>query len=136
MHEQHTSLPHHPYQTEATSSADAYQNYNQYGQKQQHPNLQDGGHISDSNDLNKSFEQFQTRTREIFTFVKNQQLAPTAGLLLQISRFLVGNVEALGTYKSSRKEQAPLHDALLFEKEASHQDFHKFTTLFEGVFDP
>jgi hypothetical protein len=47
-------------------------------------------------DLQTCFEQYKTQTKEIFTLVKDCQLEPTANILLQISRFLIGNVAALG----------------------------------------
>ncbi|KAI4747523.1 hypothetical protein E4T50_02205 [Aureobasidium sp. EXF-12298] len=46
--------------------------------------------------LRELFDQYQMQTKEIFTLVRDRQLKPTANLLLQISRFLIGNVEALG----------------------------------------
>lgn len=47
-------------------------------------------------DLQEMFDQYQTQTKEIFTLVRDRQLKPTASLLLQTSRFLIGHVEALG----------------------------------------
>ncbi|KEQ93788.1 hypothetical protein AUEXF2481DRAFT_30869 [Aureobasidium subglaciale EXF-2481] len=54
--------------------------------------------------LRDAFEHYQMQTKEIFTLVRDRQLEPTAGLLLQISRFLIGNVQALGLDRDDIKQ--------------------------------
>jgi hypothetical protein len=57
---------------------------------------QDTTEQEDIVDLREMFDQYQLQTKEIFTLVRDRQLKPTGSQLLQISRFLLGNVEALG----------------------------------------
>jgi hypothetical protein len=74
---------------------------------------QDATGQEDIADLREMFDQYQMQTKEIFTLVRDRQLKPTASLLLQISRFLIGNVEALGLDrddKGQHKDRLELWD--------------------------
>ncbi|GAB7353184.1 hypothetical protein MBLNU459_g3711t2 [Dothideomycetes sp. NU459] len=53
--------------------------------------------------LGSASELYQTRVRQIFTYVNDGQLAPTADLLSQISHYLLGNAQALELHIDKRE---------------------------------
>jgi hypothetical protein len=85
------SLDYQAFQTSGFTASGSKDSYISHEQTQQQTTRQE-----DSSDLQELFDQYQMQTKEIFTLVKDRQLKPTASLLLQISRFLIGNVRALG----------------------------------------
>lgn len=78
---------------------DAYTDYLPYSRNQQQFVMQNS-----QNNLRDLFEQYHNQTKEIFTLVSERRIRPAASLLLQISRFLIGNVEALGLDRDDRNQ--------------------------------
>lgn len=93
------SFDYQAFQTSDFTSSDNHNSYTTHGQAQE----QNTGSENDLN-LHELFNQYQSQTREIFTLVKDRQLKPTANLLLQISRFLIGNVGALGLDRDDKTQ--------------------------------
>ncbi|KAK6007129.1 hypothetical protein QM012_006137 [Aureobasidium pullulans] len=93
------SFDHQAFQISEFTASDSHDSYTSNEQTQQ----QITGQECDLN-LHELFNQYQSQTREIFTLVKERQLKPTAGLLLQVSRFLIGNVEALGLDRDDKTQ--------------------------------
>ena len=93
------SFDHQAFQIPELTASDSHDGYTSYEQAQR----QTTGQENDS-DLQELFNQYQWQTREIFTLVKDRQLKPTASLLLQISKFFVGNVEALGLDRDDKTQ--------------------------------
>jgi hypothetical protein len=85
------SLDYQAFQTSGFTASDVKESYISHDQPQQQITRREDG-----SDLQELFDQYQMQTKEIFTLVKDRQLKPTASLLLDISRFLIGNVRALG----------------------------------------
>jgi hypothetical protein len=85
------SFEHQVFQTSNFTASDGNDGYIPHEQIQEQITKQE-----DICNLQELFDQYQRQTKEIFTLVRDRQLKPTASLLLQISRFLIGNVEALG----------------------------------------
>lgn len=86
-----SSFDHQAFQTPNFAASDGNIVYTLHEKSQQQTARQE-----DVADLREQFDRYQLQTKEIFTLVRDHQLKPTASLLLQISRFLIGNVEALG----------------------------------------
>lgn len=102
------SFDHQAFQTSGFAASDDSNSYALHEKDQQQTTRQE-----DIVDLREQFDRYQTQTKEIFTLVRDRQLRPTASLLLQISRFLIGNVEALGLDrddKSQYKDRLKLWD--------------------------
>lgn len=85
------AFDHQAFQTPSFTASDGSNSYASHEKDQQQIIRQE-----DMADLREKFDRYQMQTKEIFTLVRDRQLKPTASLLLQISRFLIGNVEALG----------------------------------------
>jgi hypothetical protein len=85
------SFDHQAFQTPDFTASDGNNSYTSHDKNQQQTTRQE-----DIANLREQFDQYQMQTKEIFTLVRDRQLKPTASLLLQISRFLIGKVEALG----------------------------------------
>ncbi|KAG9662174.1 hypothetical protein KCU95_g11685, partial [Aureobasidium melanogenum] len=82
-----------------TDTSDGHDSYHSNGHAQQSAMGQ-----KYAGSLHELFNQYQVHTREIFTLVRDRQLKPTASLLLQISNFLIGNVEALGLDRDDKNQ--------------------------------
>lgn len=93
------SFDHQAVQTPGFTACDGSNSYTSCGKDQRQTTRQE-----DLADLREQFDQYQMQTKEIFTLVRDRQLKPTAGLLLQISRFLIGNVEALGLDRDDKRQ--------------------------------
>ncbi|KAH0080592.1 hypothetical protein KCU84_g12775, partial [Aureobasidium melanogenum] len=98
------SFDHQAFQISGFTASDSHNSYTSHGQAQE----QSTGQEIDCN-LHELFNQYQSQIREIFTLVKDRQLKSTASLLLQISRFLIRNVGALGL---DRDDKAQYQDRL------------------------
>ncbi|THY61008.1 hypothetical protein D6C99_01375, partial [Aureobasidium pullulans] len=95
------SIDHQEFQAPQIVSGNSYQGYAASQPMQQQSTTQ-----QNNTNVREYLEQYQMRIREIFTLVKNHQLKPTADLLLQVSRFLIGNVEALGLDRDDKSQYA------------------------------
>ncbi|CAD0086354.1 unnamed protein product [Aureobasidium mustum] len=93
------SFDHQAFQIPEVAASDSHDSYISYGQAQQ-PTT---GQENEAN-LNDLFNQYQLQTRQIFTLVKDRQLKPTANLLLQISKFLIGNAGNLGLDRDDKTQ--------------------------------
>jgi len=92
------SFDHQAFQTSNFTTSDNKDDYTSDEQTQDQITEQE-----DIANLQELFDQYQMQTKEIFTLVRDCQLKPTASLLLQVSRFLIGNVEALGLDRDDKR---------------------------------
>ncbi|KAI4722208.1 hypothetical protein E4T48_01538 [Aureobasidium sp. EXF-10727] len=93
------SFDHQAFQTSGFATSDGHINCIPHVQVQQQTPAQEH-----DLDLRARFDHYQMQTREIFTHVKDRHLKPTGSLLLQISRFLIGNVGALGLDRDDKSQ--------------------------------
>lgn len=64
--------------------------YGSYGQQPQYPTQQ---HASSTD---QAFERYQSQIRNVFSLVQNGNLRDIGALLMQLTQYLLGNVETLG----------------------------------------
>lgn len=62
-------------------------------------------HARDLPEVDEAYEMYQNKAREIFTLVREGQLRETHDHLLYISRYLLGNAEALGRDSNKHKSK-------------------------------
>jgi len=121
------SFDHQAFQTPGFTANDSNDSYVLHEKAQQQTTRQE-----DIADLRDQFDRYQTQTKEIFTLVRDRQLKPTANLLLQISRFLIGNVEALGLDRDDKgqyKDRLKLWDTFNYCWLTALHSQHKTTQI-------
>ncbi|KAH0293431.1 hypothetical protein M436DRAFT_77552 [Aureobasidium namibiae CBS 147.97] len=121
------SFDHQAFQTPGFTAGDSNDSCVLHDRAQQQTIRQE-----DIADLREQFDRYQTQTKEIFTLVRDRQLKPTASLLLQISRFLIGNVAALGLDrddKGQNKDRLKLWDTFNYCWLTALHSQHKTTQI-------
>lgn len=93
----------------------SYSSYQQYHQtQQQHQQQQQQlpeAPLSQNQDENPAFSEYLSRVRNIFERVRDGELASVGHPLVEISRYLIGNVGALGENNCTRHLQRSLTDS-------------------------